>query len=87
MIFFKIFVRIKIVLQRYGFKTFRTTVGSWLDTQGCRTRGGGQGDSVWAITPTQILANPLTLFQPRGGEERLCPTHYYSPPRIIQGGL
>ena len=62
MIFFKLFfVRIKIVLQRYGFKTFFTTVGSWLDTQGCRTREGGQGDSVWAITPSQILADPLTL--------------------------
>ena len=82
------FVRIKIVLQRYYiFKTFCTTVGSWLDTQGCRTRGGGQGNSVWAITPSQILADPLTLFQPRGGEEILFPTHYYSPPRIIQGGF
>ena len=55
--------------------------------RGVGTRGGGQGDSVWAITPSQILADPLTLFQSRGGEERLCPTHNYSPPPIIQGGL
>ena len=54
---------------------------------GVGTWGGGQGNSIWAITSSQILADHLTLFQPKRGEERLCPTHYYSPRRIIQGGL
>ena len=47
--FFKLFVRIKIVLKRYGFKTFFTTAGSWLDIQGCRNTGRGAGGYAFSV--------------------------------------
>ena len=45
--------------------------------QDCRSREGGGGH--W---PSQILADQLTLSQPRGGG-RLCPPNYYIPPLQI----